>query len=236
MNPRAGFIQPTPLAGEPLRPLGYFRRSMVFYEIGGESGIRTHGDLRLAGFQDRFLQPLGHLSIAERRLVLNTCSMIPHYNFICQHLISLPPQKVFSNFFDLGVAFSGNVCYYYQAASGCSAVGSALDWGSRGREFKSRHSDQSECPNLGTPIFMHVYHSTRIIVGAGVPPAPTIFIYLQCRSWLAHVPRFPWIRTAWQIGTLQFAICNQTHVHAVAPPATEDSNADLFNLYIILDY
>ena len=26
--------------------------------------------------------------------------------------------------------------------SGCSAVGSALDWGSRGREFKSRHSDQ----------------------------------------------------------------------------------------------
>ncbi len=24
MNPRAGFIQPTPLAGEPLRPLGYF--------------------------------------------------------------------------------------------------------------------------------------------------------------------------------------------------------------------
>ena len=27
-------------------------------------------------------------------------------------------------------------------ASGCGAVGSALDWGSRGREFKSRHSDQ----------------------------------------------------------------------------------------------
>lgn len=28
--------------------------------------------------------------------------------------------------------------------SGCGAVGSALDWGSRGREFKSRHSDQIE--------------------------------------------------------------------------------------------
>ena len=28
--------------------------------------------------------------------------------------------------------------------SGCGAVGSALDWGSRGREFKSRHSDHSE--------------------------------------------------------------------------------------------
>ncbi len=35
-----------------------------FRKIGGESGIRTHGDLRLAGFQDRFLQPLGHLSVA----------------------------------------------------------------------------------------------------------------------------------------------------------------------------
>lgn len=28
--------------------------------------------------------------------------------------------------------------------SGCGAVGSALDWGSRGREFKSRHSDHYE--------------------------------------------------------------------------------------------
>ena len=26
--------------------------------------------------------------------------------------------------------------------TGCGAAGSALDWGSRGREFKSRHSDQ----------------------------------------------------------------------------------------------
>ena len=29
--------------------------------------------------------------------------------------------------------------------SGCGAAGSALDWGSRGRGFKSRHSDQLEC-------------------------------------------------------------------------------------------
>ena len=28
--------------------------------------------------------------------------------------------------------------------SGCGAVGSALDWGSRGREFKSRHSDHEK--------------------------------------------------------------------------------------------
>ena len=34
-----------------------------------------------------------------------------------------------------------------QNLSGCSAVGSALDWGSRGREFKSRHSDQVSLTN-----------------------------------------------------------------------------------------
>ena len=78
LNPRAGFIQPTPLAGEPLRPLGYFRRSMVFYEIGGESGIRTHGDLRLAGFQDRFLKPLGHLSIGVEVPRLSNARLVYH--------------------------------------------------------------------------------------------------------------------------------------------------------------
>ena len=57
----------TPLAGEPLRPLGYFRigrMSCTYYSLknGGESGIRTHGCLHIAGFQDRFLKPLGHLS------------------------------------------------------------------------------------------------------------------------------------------------------------------------------
>ena len=56
----------TPLAGEPLRPLGYFRMgrktACPVLKNGGESGIRTHGCLRIAGFQDRFLKPLGHLS------------------------------------------------------------------------------------------------------------------------------------------------------------------------------
>ena len=68
--PRAGLIQPTPLAGEPLRPLGYFCVHHVIVKngegIGGESGIRTHGHLRAAGFQDRFLQPLGHLSVNRK--------------------------------------------------------------------------------------------------------------------------------------------------------------------------
>jgi hypothetical protein len=29
---------------------------------GGQGGIRTHGELPHAGFQDRCLKPLGHLS------------------------------------------------------------------------------------------------------------------------------------------------------------------------------
>ena len=58
--------------------------------------------------------------------------------------------------------------------SGCSAVGSALDWGSRGREFKSRHSDQvsltnemqAKIPHFGAG-FLHIKSvfcsKTRII-------------------------------------------------------------------------
>ena len=51
----------TPLAGEPLRPLGYFRIGRMKYiyglKNGGESGIRTHGCSRIAGFQDfRFVR------------------------------------------------------------------------------------------------------------------------------------------------------------------------------------
>ena len=30
--------------------------------FSGESGIRTHGGFHHDGFQDRYLQPLGHLS------------------------------------------------------------------------------------------------------------------------------------------------------------------------------
>ena len=69
----------TPLAGEPLRPLGYFRIGRMKYiyglKNGGESGIRTHGCSRIAGFQDRFLKPLGHLS----QSVLGTFCILPHY-------------------------------------------------------------------------------------------------------------------------------------------------------------
>ncbi len=38
------------------------------YFHGGESEIRTHGGFHLDGFQDRYLKPLGHLSMVVRVL------------------------------------------------------------------------------------------------------------------------------------------------------------------------
>ena len=50
--------QSTPLAGEPLRPLGYF--SMAGTE---REGFEPPVPFDITGFQDQRLQPLGHLSI-----------------------------------------------------------------------------------------------------------------------------------------------------------------------------
>ena len=38
------------------------RRPGLTISYGGEGGIRTHGGLHLAGFQDQSLKPLDHLS------------------------------------------------------------------------------------------------------------------------------------------------------------------------------
>ena len=67
----ATLSRPTPLAGEPLHHLGISPNLLncVRQRVGGESGIRTHGCLHIAGFQDRCLKPLDHLS-----------STMPQYN------------------------------------------------------------------------------------------------------------------------------------------------------------
>ena len=51
------------------------------------------------------------------------------------------------------LAFSGKVCYYTQALRkrkqypGVAKFGIALEWGSRGLEFESRHSDHRKALN-----------------------------------------------------------------------------------------
>ncbi len=65
-EPSLGSTPTTPLAGEPLRPLGYFcrsndRRSEIVWRREWDSNPRP---FRVTGFQDRLLKPLGHLSKA----------------------------------------------------------------------------------------------------------------------------------------------------------------------------
>ena len=63
------------------------------------------------------------------------------------------------------ISNKGMVRYLGCEASGCGAVGSALDWGSRGREFKSRHSDQK------TPRFRKKSRSFSYYLSTNEVPA-----------------------------------------------------------------
>ena len=64
MNPRDGFPPYSLSRGAPSATwvLLHAESNNPIEKCGGESGIRTHGCFHIAGFQDRFLQPLGHLS------------------------------------------------------------------------------------------------------------------------------------------------------------------------------
>ena len=50
----------TRLAGERLQPLGHFSVC-----VGGGGRIRTHGPVKVNGFQDRHFRPLSHSSTIE---------------------------------------------------------------------------------------------------------------------------------------------------------------------------
>ena len=63
---------------------------------------------------------------------------------------------------DLGLAFSEMMCYHMlvfrdRIFPGVAKFGIALEWGSRGLEFESRHSDQIRQVSKETcRIFLHV--------------------------------------------------------------------------------
>ena len=58
------------------------------------------------------------------------------------------------------LAFFRKVCYYTQALRrasknpGVAKFGIALEWGSRGLEFESRHSDQERTANAVLSLFL----------------------------------------------------------------------------------
>ena len=63
-EPSRRFTQPTPLAGEPLRPLGYFCKTNKMMKMAEREGFEPPVPLGITGFQDQRHKPLGHLSIA----------------------------------------------------------------------------------------------------------------------------------------------------------------------------
>ena len=58
-EPSRQLSHPTPLAGEPLRPLGYFSTAI---ELAEREGFEPPVPFGITGFQDQRLKPLGHLS------------------------------------------------------------------------------------------------------------------------------------------------------------------------------
>ena len=61
-EPSRRFTQPTPLAGEPLRPLGYFCKTYKYKNMAEREGFEPPVPLGITGFQDQRHKPLGHLS------------------------------------------------------------------------------------------------------------------------------------------------------------------------------
>ena len=56
------------------------------------------------------------------------------------------------------------ICGRITQVSGCSAGGSALEWGSRGREFESRHSDQYRQSSFEGCRFFYFPHFIRFLL------------------------------------------------------------------------
>ena len=65
-EPSRQLPHPTPLAGEPLRPLGYFS----IWKLAEREGFEPPVPCDITGFQDQRLQPLGHLSLQPARTII----------------------------------------------------------------------------------------------------------------------------------------------------------------------
>ena len=62
-EPSRQLSHPTPLAGEPLRPLGYFSTAYKSMNLAEREGFEPPVPCDITGFQDQRLKPLGHLSL-----------------------------------------------------------------------------------------------------------------------------------------------------------------------------
>ena len=68
--------------------------------------------------------------------------------------------------------------------SGCGAVGSALDWGARGRKFKSCHSDQKGYFSVALLFLFYVYVASRLCVCFFVTPISDHIMFFLYQAFL----------------------------------------------------
>ena len=88
LNPRAGFIQPTPLAGEPLRPLGYFRvYRCSFKNLAERVGFEPTGTCAPPVFKTGSFNH-SDISPFRRRRLLNTPYSIAYPPPVCQQVFA----------------------------------------------------------------------------------------------------------------------------------------------------
>ena len=144
LNPRGAFYTPYSLSRGAPSATWVLLHIAGWYQIGGESGIRTHGCFHIAGFQDRCFRPLSHLSVCKSTSVPRRISYTNTSTGGCQPKSRQEKRKNFN----LGLAFRKQMWYSNQADlsgkteyPGVAKFGIALEWGSRGLEFESRHSD-----------------------------------------------------------------------------------------------
>ena len=83
-EPSRQLPQPTPLAGEPLEPLGYFSRPYLVETLAEREGFEPPVPCGITGFQDQLHKPLGHLSLTGTLLIItNQLHAVKQTKAIC---------------------------------------------------------------------------------------------------------------------------------------------------------
>ena len=92
-------------------------------------------------------------------------SILPFFfHVICpEHKNTFFSKKglLFSFCYAIMYKLSGTPRVVPRTLPGVAKFGIALEWGSRGLEFESRHSDQSEYPYRDAPIFFFIFRGCR---------------------------------------------------------------------------
>ena len=86
-EPTRRYSRPTRFPGEPLQPLGYFSKGIIFMKVmkkikAERVGFEPTAPCGVTGFQDQLLKPLGHLSIDYLALLRLKEILSDCFNFV----------------------------------------------------------------------------------------------------------------------------------------------------------